>query len=118
MIEPDIEPFDSAISTDSFSEAPDDGDPVPRNANGPGLNADDIPVEMRFVAGSVTLPFAQLETIRPGFVFELSRPLTESPIQLIVNGAEVARGELVQVGDLLGVRVTSFPAQPPLTSAE
>ena len=61
-----------------------------------------LDVPLRFALGETHVTIGELETVHPGRVFELP---DDAQVELSVNGALVARGELVQVGSKLGVRV-------------
>jgi type III secretion system YscQ/HrcQ family protein len=68
----------------------------------------ELPVTLSFEAGSVSIPFDQLASVRPGFVFELAQALDASLIRVLANGVEVGAGELVRIDDQLGVRLTQL----------
>jgi type III secretion system YscQ/HrcQ family protein len=70
--------------------------------------AQEVPVTLSFEAGSVSIPFDQLASVRPGFVFELAQALDASLIRVLANGVEVGAGELVRIDDQLGVRLTQL----------
>jgi type III secretion system YscQ/HrcQ family protein len=72
--------------------------------NGGGVPAPDLPVTLVVELGRVSLPLTALADLKPGEVLGLSRHSRE-PVELTSNGRLVARGELVQIGDELGVRV-------------
>jgi type III secretion system YscQ/HrcQ family protein len=74
------------------------------------LTTHELPVTLSFEAGSVSIPFDQLASVRPGFVFELGAPLDASLIRVLANGVEVGAGELVRIDDQLGVRLTQITA--------
>ena len=63
-------------------------------------------VELSMEAGRFKLPLRELQSIRPGYVFKLERPLGDDFIRILVNGEPVACGELVSVGDFVAVRVS------------
>jgi len=65
-----------------------------------------IPVRLTFSAGGVMLPFEALRRIAPGYVFELGKRLDDQAIAIHANDVPVAVGELVAIGDLIGVRIT------------
>ena len=65
----------------------------------------DGPVTLTVELGRVNLTVAKLADLKPGDVIELHRHSRE-PIELTSGGKTVARGELVQIDDELGVRVT------------
>ena len=74
------------------------------------LSANELPVMLSFEAGNVSIPFEQLASVRPGFVFELAQQLDASLIRVFANGVEVGAGELVRIDDQLGVRLTQITA--------
>ena len=86
----------------------------PSTASAPRASAPsslaDVPVELVFEAGSVQVPFRELQTLQPGYTFTLEGVTLERPILIRANGHVVGEGELVQVGERLGVRIVSFRA--------
>ena len=73
-----------------------------------------IRVEVKAVLGSTSLPIASLMTMRRGTVVALDRRVGE-PIELMVNGRVVARGEVVILEDgtpRLGVTLTEVVGVP------
>ncbi len=85
------------------------GTPLPDDiTDAEALTANELPVTLSFEAGSVSIPFDQLASVRPGFVFELAQALDASLIRVLANGVEVGAGELVRIDDQLGVRLTQI----------
>ncbi len=72
------------------------------------VSVEELPVELRFDAGSIDVDLEELSRMQPGYVFELERPLSERTIRIIANGALIGHGELVVIGDHLGVRLTAL----------
>lgn len=64
----------------------------------------DLPVQ--FEIETLAFPLAQLSALRPGYVIELATPVTEAHIRLVAHGQTIGQGELVTVGDHLGIRIT------------
>ncbi len=64
-----------------------------------------LPVELRFEVGVITLPFGQVQTLAPGCVFELAKPLDQRLVTIAANGMPVAEGSLVSIGEMTGVRI-------------
>jgi type III secretion protein Q len=64
----------------------------------------DIPV--RFELETVAVPLADLESIQPGYVIELTTPVQAASIRLVAFGQVLGHAELVVVGDKLGARIT------------
>ncbi|KIA78760.1 Type III secretion basal body protein [Parachlamydia acanthamoebae] len=65
---------------------------------------DDIPLVITAEVGRIQMTVKKLVELQPGNLLELNvHP--EDGIDLVVNGKRVARGELLSIGDALGVRV-------------
>jgi flagellar motor switch protein FliN len=62
----------------------------------------DLPLSVRF--GHAELTLDALTKLGPGSLIELAR-MPDDPVELLVNGKLVARGEVVVVGGNYGVRV-------------
>ena len=77
----------------------------PRTAT-PVVDPLDAPVTLTVELGRLTVPLSRLADLKPGEVLELNRHSRE-PVEISSNGRIVARGDLVLIGDELGVRVTS-----------
>jgi flagellar motor switch protein FliN len=69
--------------------------------------ATDVPLTLVVELGRVNLTLARLAELRTGDVVPLGRHPRE-PIELTSGGRLVARGELVQVDEQLGVRITTI----------
>jgi flagellar motor switch protein FliN/FliY len=67
----------------------------------------DVPVNIQAVLGRAHLDVAQLLGLSSGSVVELDRKVGE-PIDIFVNNRLVARGEVVLVGEHLGVTMTEI----------
>jgi flagellar motor switch/type III secretory pathway protein FliN len=68
---------------------------------------DDLPVDLEFSLGGLSIKLAELPTkLVPGAVLELQRPLGEDSVSIRAGNRELAVGELVEVGELLAVRIT------------
>lgn len=85
------------------------------NGSGPGpaLGMDvlsDVAVTVTVELGRVQLRVRDLLSLQEGSVVELDR-VAGSPVDVLVNGTAVARGEVVVVGDELGVRITEMTAE-------
>lgn len=82
------------------------------SASDRGIAIGALPVRLTFSAGQLTLPFAEVADIGAGFVFELGRRLDDQPITVHANEVPIAVGELVVIGDLVGVRITRMLPRP------
>jgi len=77
----------------------------------PGVEVGQLPVRLSFSAGGVIVPFEALRRIAPGYVFELGKRLNDQAIAIHANDVPIAVGELVAIGDLIGVRITRMLTQ-------
>ena len=65
----------------------------------------DIPVRITLEVGGADMPIRELLQLHQGAIVELDRQAVE-PLDVLVNGTLVARGEVVVVEDKLGIRLT------------
>ena len=65
----------------------------------------DIPVQLSVELGRKRMPIKQVMQLGPGSVVELDARAGE-PMDVLVNGYLIARGEVVVVDDKFGVRLT------------
>ncbi|MEG2804529.1 type III secretion system cytoplasmic ring protein SctQ, partial [Stenotrophomonas sp.] len=77
----------------------------------PGLDVSRLPVNVEVVLCQVPQTVAELAALQPGTVFTLPDNAWLS-LQLRVNGQPIGSGELVQVGDQLGVQLHHAPRLP------
>jgi flagellar motor switch protein FliN/FliY len=67
-----------------------------------------VTVEVSVWIGKTRLSFGELSELRPGQVIELDQAVG-APVEIILNREVVlARGEVVEVGDEYGVRITEI----------
>jgi len=79
--------------------------PAPPTAS--PIQVNDLPVQLLFEVGQVDLTVGQLRTLGEGYTFAL--PATPDRFVTVrANGREIGRGELVDLGDKLGVRLSSW----------
>lgn len=67
----------------------------------------DIPVRISLEVGSATLSVRELLALNQGAVIELDR-LAGEPLDVLVNGSLIAKGEVVVVDEQLGIRLTEL----------
>ena len=70
----------------------------------------DVPLEVSVELGRVRMPVRQLLSLTAGSVIELAK-LAGEPLDILINGRAVARGEAVMVNDKFGVRLTEIVSQ-------
>lgn len=95
--QPEIEVMQVAEDTADGTDAPQFGQP----ASSPGQNLDivmQIPVSVDVRLGSTNMPVSRLMKLGRGSVVALDRKVGE-PIDVVVNGRVIARGEVVLLED-------------------
>jgi flagellar motor switch protein FliN/FliY len=65
----------------------------------------DVPVELAVEIGRTRMTIGQTLELRPGSVVSLNR-LAGEPVELLINGKPIARGEVVVIDEEFGLRVT------------
>jgi flagellar motor switch protein FliN/FliY len=71
----------------------------------------DVPVELAVEVGRTTMTIRETLAIAPGSIISLDRMAGE-PVDLLVNGRRIARGEVVAVDEEFGLRITEVVAAP------
>lgn len=82
----------------------------PGKGSGEAIGLDhlmDVTVPLTVELGRARVSIAGLSQFAPGSLITLSREAHE-PVDILVNGKLVARGEVVTVGSQYGVRITSM----------
>ena len=64
-----------------------------------------VPVELAVEIGRTTMTIGQTLGLAPGSVVVLDRMAGE-PVDLLVNGRRIARGEVVAIDEEFGLRIT------------
>ena len=90
----DYVPFETTTST---------GAPAPGGAELERLF--DVPVELAVEIGRTHMTIRETLTLGPGTIVTLNR-LAGEPVDLLVNGKPIARGEVVVLDEEFGLRVT------------
>lgn len=89
------------------------GQTSPVTPSGGGLNLAliaDVELEVSAELGTTRLPMAELLALQPGSIVELDRP-QGAPVDVLVNGTLIARGEVIVVDDVYAVRVTEVVSE-------
>jgi flagellar motor switch protein FliN len=99
--------------------APLDGDlveptaaPVPAVADQPHGDLGrlhDVPVELAVEIGRTRMTIGETLALGPGAIVSLNR-LAGEPVDLLVNGTPIARGEVVVIDEEFGLRITEVGA--------
>jgi flagellar motor switch protein FliN/FliY len=80
----------------------------------------DVPVELAVEIGRTRMTIRETLALGPGSIVTLNR-LAGEPVDLLVNGKPIARGEVVVIDEEFGLRVTEVvgaPPAPPAPAAE
>ncbi|WP_445222327.1 type III secretion system cytoplasmic ring protein SctQ [Bradyrhizobium sp. Pa8] len=64
----------------------------------------DIEISLVFECGRWPITLGALRSIGEGHVFELGRPI-DGPVDILANGVRIGRGDIVRIGDELGIRL-------------
>jgi type III secretion system YscQ/HrcQ family protein len=99
-------------ASNSRGEAMTADDTTLADTDADALALNDLEVTVTFSLGHRTIKLGELEAVKPGYVFELDTPLNRATVQLSVNRAVVGVGQLVALGDRLGVRLTRLSGVP------
>jgi type III secretion system YscQ/HrcQ family protein len=78
---------------------------------------DGMELELTLEVGRLSLPVSALRALTPGQVFETQHPVDGECVVLWCGGSKLALGQLVGVGEHLGVRLTQLlPTAKPATA--
>ena len=67
----------------------------------------DVPLEVTVELGRTTKSISEILDFAPGTIIELNR-IAGEPIDILVNGKYVAKGEVVVIEESFGVRITEI----------
>lgn len=71
---------------------------------------DDVPVMLRFELGQWQAPLSEVAQLTPGAVIDLGQRIDGQSIAMWAGQRCIGRGQLVAIGERLGVRVLSLAA--------
>jgi flagellar motor switch protein FliN/FliY len=72
----------------------------------------DVPIDLTVEIGRTRLTVGETLDLRQGSILTLNRMAGE-PVDLLVNGTPIARGEVVVIDEQFGVRITDIVGQAP-----
>jgi type III secretion protein Q len=80
----------------------------PLGAEGASAELESLDIPVGFEIDTVALPLGELTALAPGYVLELPQRAENVPLRLVAYGRTIGTGELVTVGDRLGVRLLTI----------
>ncbi|VAW66770.1 Flagellar motor switch protein FliN [hydrothermal vent metagenome] len=109
------DPWADALNEQAESEAADSNaasfdELTDESMSGSDVNLDvvlDIPVNLSMEIGRTKISIRNLLQLNQGSVVELER-LAGEPMDVLVNGTLIARGEVVVVNEKFGIRLTDI----------
>ena len=81
-------------------------DTTTQEAPAPLIDSAQLPLRLSIELPGLELPLAQVAALSPGQILQLGIAPEQAQLTLRANGKPVARGQLVRLGDWLGVRIT------------
>lgn len=67
----------------------------------------EVRIKLTFDVGETDISLGSLLTLCAGYTFELSTPI-ETPVAIKACGQVIGRGQLLQIGERIGVRITEI----------
>jgi flagellar motor switch protein FliN len=104
------ETMDSQIESEAVDYVPFEatvaaGDGVPADVANDLERLRDVPVELAVEIGRTRMTIGETLALGPGSIITLDR-LAGEPVDLLVNGKPIARGEVVVIDEEFGLRIT------------
>ncbi|WP_377155127.1 FliM/FliN family flagellar motor switch protein [Roseateles sp. UC29_93] len=75
---------------------------APRSAG----SLDELQLPVAFELDTARVSLAELASMQPGYAVELDVPLREATVRLVCHGRTLGQGQLIAIGDHLGVRIS------------
>jgi flagellar motor switch protein FliN/FliY len=67
----------------------------------------DVPLKVSVLLGKTKKPIDEILSFVPGAIVELEK-LADEPVDILVNGTLIAKGEVVVVNENFGVKITNI----------
>ena len=80
-------------------------DDLEGGGDAPGLYVEALELPIAFEIDTARVSLAELAGIRPGYVIELDTALSEATVRMVCHGQTIGQGQLIAVGEQLGVRI-------------
>lgn len=97
----------SSVQTARFAPLPNMGSPTEQGSIDLLF---DVQLHLSVELGRTSIPVREVLQLGPGSIVELDK-LAGEPVDVLVNGKLIARGEVVVVDENFGVRVTEVASQ-------
>jgi type III secretion system YscQ/HrcQ family protein len=104
-----LETDDSSLEADDSSVEKSDSPSETDHSSVVKPDLGSLPVRVHVVLSHAELSFGELEALAEGSILELEHAKGDA-VQLLANGKLIGTGELVEVEDKLGVRITKWSA--------
>jgi flagellar motor switch protein FliN len=101
----ELEPLEAAPGTELAAAAP----LAPAAGDDDLARLHDVPVELTVEIGRTRMTIGETLALGPGAIVSLNR-LAGEPVDLLVNGTPIARGEVVVIDEEFGLRITDVGA--------
>jgi flagellar motor switch protein FliN len=88
-----------------FTPLPDSGPPITDTGEADLTRLTDVTVELTVEVGRTHMSLGETMSLGQGSVVTLDR-LADKPVDLLVNGRPIARGEVVVIDEQFGLRIT------------
>jgi flagellar motor switch protein FliN len=107
MSEAEIQVGAEAVDYVPFEATVGPVEPAATDAAGELERLRDVPVELAVEIGRTRMTIGETLALGPGSIITLNR-LAGEPVDLLVNGKPIARGEVVVIDEEFGLRVTEI----------
>jgi flagellar motor switch protein FliN len=111
------EQFDQAAQPSAGEADGPRGDEVGGSSNNDLRRLSDVPMELSVEIGRTHMTVGETLRLRAGSIVTLDR-LAGEPVDLLVNGTPIARGEVVVVDEQFGLRVTEIVEGDPVAPSD
>jgi len=92
---------------DDIGAVPEEMPTLTEEDRGAPVSLHDLPLQIRIEMGRFKLPLNQVLELQEGNILKLDVDPRKG-VDLVVEGKVIGRGELVKIGDLVGVRITDL----------
>lgn len=98
---------DKESDDDLFTDFPDEEGGKEEGENKSSLNLEELPIQLTVEITRLKMSAKELMDLAPGNLLDL-QVSPEQGVDLVVGGKKVGKGELIRLGEVLGVRILSL----------